>query len=200
VTVPVHADFEGGFAREPADVAANVSRATLTGIAGLSIEDATQDPHEPLFDVALAVERVEAARRAIDGSGSGILLTARSEGFLFARPDLADTIRRLTAYAQAGADCLFAPGLRDLDDVAAVVRAVAPRPVNVLVGSDFSTVARLASVGVRRVSVGGALARVALTAFLGAAREIAQQGTFAGLGQAMPFAAVNALFGPPGTT
>jgi len=195
VDVPVSADFEGGFAVEPAGVAANVSAATGTGIAGISIEDSTGDGAHPLFDFTLAVERVRAARRAIDESGSGVVLTARSEGFIVGRPDLRETLRRLTAYAEAGADCLYAPGIRTRDEIAAVVGAVAPRPVNVLAGGDFTTVAELAALGVRRISVGGALARAAWTGFLEAAREVADHGTFAGLGRAVPFSKINSLFG-----
>jgi len=195
VEVPVNADFEGGFAVAPAEVAANVARATGTGIAGLSIEDSTGDPSSPLFDFTLAVERIRAARRAIDDSGTGILLTGRSEGFIVGRPDLAETIRRLVAFAGAGADCLYAPGIRTRAEVAAVVAAVAPKPVNVLVGSDYTTVAELARAGVRRISVGGALARAAWTGFLQAAEEIAGQGTFTGLGRAIPFADINRSFG-----
>jgi 2-methylisocitrate lyase-like PEP mutase family enzyme len=191
VEIPVNADFEGGFATEPAAVGANVAAATTTGIAGLSIEDSTGDRSAPLFDFALAVERVRAARRAIDDSGTGILLTGRSEGFIVGRPDLAETIRRLSAYADAGADCLYAPGIRTMAEIAAVVKAVGPKPVNVLVGSDFATVAQLADAGVRRISVGGALARVAWSGFLQAAREIAEQGTFKKLAGAIPFAEVN---------
>jgi methylisocitrate lyase len=194
VDVPVNADFEGGFATEPAGVAAHVLRATSTGIAGLSIEDSTGNPDQPLFDFPLAVERVAAARRAIDDSGTGVLLTGRSEGFIAGRPDLTETIRRLIAYAEAGADCLFAPGLRRLDDIVAVVRAVAPKPVNVLVGGDFTTVAELTEAGVRRISVGGALARSAWGGFLQAAREIAETGTFAALARATPPAELNGAF------
>ena len=142
VTVPVNGDFEGGFAVEPEGVAANVARATETGVAGLSIEDSTGRAMDPLFEFSLAVERVRAARQAIDGTGSGVLLTARSEGFIVGRPDLDETVRRLVAYAEAGADCLYAPGLRTAEDIATVVNAVAPRPVNVLVGSGFITVPR----------------------------------------------------------
>ncbi len=191
VTIPVSADFEHGFATAPAGVAANVAAAAATGIAGLSIEDSTGDPTQPLFDFPLAVERIRAARQVIDQTGTGIVLTARSEGFLVGRPNLAETVRRLIAYAAAGADCLYAPGLRTPSDIAAVVRAVAPKPVNVLVGSDFTTVAALAQAGVRRISVGGALARAAWTAFLTAAQEIAERGTFTQLGAAMPFADLN---------
>lgn len=197
VPVPVNADFEGGFAVEPDAVATNVSAATATGIAGLSIEDSTADSARPLFDFSLAVERIRAARRAIDQSGTGILLTARSEGFIVGRPDLAETIRRLTAYADAGADCLYAPGIRTRPDIVAVIQAVAPKPVNVLVGSDFTTVAELASVGVRRISVGGALARSAWSGFLDAAKEIAERGTFTGLARAIPFDTINGSFAAP---
>ena len=194
VDIPVNADFEGGFATEPFDVAANVVRATATGIAGLSIEDSTGDAARPLFDFALAVERIRAARQAIDESGTGVVLTARSEGFIVGRPDLPETIRRLTAFAEVGADCLYAPGVRALDDIAAVVQAVAPKPVNVLVGSDFTTVAELSAAGVRRISVGGALARAAYGEFLEVAREIAEHGTFAGLTRGVPFAEINSAF------
>ena len=195
VELPVNADFEGGFATEPAEVGANVALAAGTGVAGLSIEDSTGDASHPLFDFGLAVERVRAARAAIDTGGTGVLLTGRSEGFIVGRPDLAETIRRLTAYAEAGADCLYAPGLRTKDDIAAVVKAVAPKPVNALVGSDFVTVAELAELGVRRISVGGALARAAWTGFLQAAKEIAEQGTFASLAGAVSFADLNGSFG-----
>jgi len=194
VEIPVNADFEGGFAIAPADVAANVAAATATGVAGLSIEDSTGDAANPLFDFSLAVERVRAARRAIDDSGTGVLLTARSEGFIVGRPDLAETIRRLTAYAEAGADCLYAPGIRTKAEIAAVIQAVAPKPVNVLVGSDFATVTELAQAGVRRISVGGALARAAWTGFLQAAKEIGEHGTFTTLARAVPFADINQSF------
>jgi len=194
VEVPVNADFEGGFAIEPAAVAANVAAATATGVAGISIEDSTGDVSNPLFDFTLAVERIRAARRAIDASGTGILLTGRSEGFIVGRPDLAETIKRLTAYAEAGAECLYAPGIRNRADITAVVKAVAPKPVNVLVGSDFATVAELAELGVRRISVGGALARAAWTGFLQAAKEIATQGTFTNLARAVPLVDLDEAF------
>jgi 2-methylisocitrate lyase-like PEP mutase family enzyme len=168
--------------------------ATGTGVAGLSIEDSTGDAARPLFDFGLAVERVRAARAAIDASGTGVLLTGRSEGFIVGRPDLAETIRRLTAYAEAGADCLYAPGLRSRDEIGLVVAAVAPKPVNVLVGSDFVTVAELADLGVRRISVGSALARAAWGGFLAAAKEIAERGTFTGLARGVPFASINGAF------
>jgi 2-methylisocitrate lyase-like PEP mutase family enzyme len=195
VAVPVNGDFEGGFATAPEAAGANVAAATGTGVAGLSIEDSTGDDGMPLFDFNLSVDRVRAARRAIDASGTGVLLTARSEGFIVGRPDLAETIRRLTAYAEAGADCLYAPGLRTKTEIAAVVEAVAPKPVNVLVGSDFTTVTELARIGVRRISVGGALARTAWTGFLEAASEIAEEGTFTHLARAVSFATINGAFG-----
>jgi methylisocitrate lyase len=199
VDVPVSGDFEGGFAVSPDEVARHVGLAAHTGLAGLSIEDSTGDATAPLFDFALSVERVRAARSALEADGAGVLLTARSEGFIVGRPDLAETLRRLTAYAEAGADCLYAPGLRSRDDIAAVVRAVAPKPVNVLVGSDFTTVTELASLGVRRISVGGALARAAWTGLLEAATEIARHGTFMALGRAIPFADLNGRFHYPST-
>ena len=185
VEVPVNADFEGGFAVDPAGVGTNVALAARTGIAGISIEDSTGEVSQPLFDFHLALERIQAARAAIDRSGAGVLLTARSEGFIVGRPDLAETIRRLTAYAEAGADCLYAPGIRTSADIQAVVKAVAPKPVNVLVGSDFTTVERMAALGVRRISVGGALARAAWGGFMRAAREIAEKGTFTSLAEAI---------------
>ena len=197
VGVPVNADFEGGFAVEPEGVAEHVTRAVATGVAGLSIEDSTGDAANPLFDRALAVERIAAAREAIDASGVDILLTGRSEGFITGRPDLDETIRRLVAYAEAGADCLYAPGLRTMADIEAVVRAVAPKPVNVLVGSGFTTVQELASIGVRRISVGGALARVAWGTFLAAAREIATDGTFTAFASGVPFAEIDGAFADP---
>jgi methylisocitrate lyase len=194
VDVPVNADFEGGFAIDPEAVGANVASAATTGIAGVSIEDSTGDTSNPLFEFALSVERVRAARHALDRSASPVVFTARSEGFIVGRTDLAETIRRLVAYAEAGADCLYAPGIRAAADIIAVVRAVAPKPVNVLVGSDFATAAELASLGVRRISVGGALARVAWAGFLNAATEIAQRGTFSELARAVPFGELNQRF------
>jgi len=196
VDVPVNADFEDGFARDPIGVAANVWAAVETGIAGVSIEDSTGDQAEPLYDFSLAVERVKAARKAIDDSGTGVLLTGRSEGFIAGRPDLGETIRRLVAYAEAGADCLYAPGVRAMSDISAIVSASAPRPVNVLVSTDFTTVAQLAEAGVRRISVGGALARAAWTGFLSAAREIATTGTFSELARNISVPEMNKLFDP----
>jgi 2-methylisocitrate lyase-like PEP mutase family enzyme len=194
VELPINADFEGGFATDPVAVHANVTSATATGIAGLSIEDSTGDASNPLFEFTLAVERIRAARRAIDDSRTGVLLTGRSEGFIVGRPDLAETIRRLTAYADAGADCLYAPGIRSKADIVAVVNAVAPKPVNVLVGGRFATVTELADAGVRRISVGGALARTAWTNVLQAAKEIVEQGTFSGLANAVGSGELNERF------
>jgi 2-methylisocitrate lyase-like PEP mutase family enzyme len=194
VDVPVNADFEGGFAIAPEGVGANVAAAAATGIAGVSIEDSTGDKDNPLFDFDLAVRRIKAARAALDQSATGVLLVARSEGFISGRPDLSETIRRLTAYAAAGADCLYAPGLRTMTDIRVVVDAIAPKPVNVGVGSDFATLADLAAAGVRRISTGGALARTAWSGFVSAAREIADHGTFTSLGRAMPGAEMNGYF------
>jgi 2-methylisocitrate lyase-like PEP mutase family enzyme len=194
VKVPVNADFERAFATDPEEVATNVSRACETGIAGLSVEDSTHEREHPLFDFALAVNRVRAARRAIDDSGTGVVLTARSEGFVAGLPDIGETIRRLRAYADAGADCLFAPGIRKPDDIDAVVRAVAPKPVNVVVNADFTTVEQLAALGVRRISVGGTFARTALTAFLSAAKEVAEQGTFTAFARTLTGAEIDRLF------
>jgi len=164
VDLPVNADFEGGFATDADDVAKNVAAAVRTGIAGVSIEDSTCGA-APLFDFDLAVERIRAARRAIDESGTGVVLTARCETFLIGQPDLDEAIRRLNAYAEAGADCLYAPGICNVADIKTLVDAVAPKPVNALVGSDFATVEQLREIGVRRISVGGALARAAWGAF-----------------------------------
>lgn len=194
VDLPVNGDFEGGFAVEPEAVAANVAAATATGVAGLSIEDSTGDAANPLFDFALSVERIRAARRAIDESGTGVVLTARCETYLVGRPDLAEAIRRLSAYAEAGADCLYAPRVLEMGHIRAIVEAVAPKAVNVLVGSDFTTVAELRAAGVRRISVGGALARAAWAGFLEAAREIAGNGTFTALARAVPFAEIDGAF------
>ncbi len=198
VEVPVNADFEDGFAADADSVAVNVAKAAPTGVAGLSIEDSTGKKAEPLHELRLAVDRVRAARRAIDDSGTGVLLTGRSEGFITGRPDLAETITRLVHYAEAGADCLYAPGVRAPSDIAAIVNAVAPKPVNVLVGGDYLTVAQLADLGVRRISVGGALARAAWTGFLIAAKEIAAQGTFTGIGRGISVPEMNSLFGTSG--
>jgi 2-methylisocitrate lyase-like PEP mutase family enzyme len=189
---PLNADFENGFADAPEDVASNVARAAATGIAGLSVEDSTGDAGRPLYDFGQAVSRVAAARVAIDAVDPTLVLTARSEGFIRGRPDLPETIRRLTAYAAAGADCLYAPGLREAGQIRAVVAAVAPRPVNVL--APGLSVAEIAALGVRRISVGGSLARTAWGAFLEAAREIAERGTFTAFAKAVPGGDLNRLF------
>lgn len=193
--VPVNADFESGYAPDPAGVAASVALCIETGAAGLSIEDSTGDPAAPLFELDVAVERLAAARAAIDASGTGVVLTGRAECHLVGHPDpLRESLRRLEAYADAGADCLYAPGLRTRDDVAAVVRAVAPKPVNVLVSAPVFSVRELQDLGVRRISVGGALARAAWGGFMRAAQEMAGQGTFRTLGEAASFAELNGFF------
>jgi 2-methylisocitrate lyase-like PEP mutase family enzyme len=186
VDVPVNADFEGGFAIDPEQVGLNVTAAAETRVAGLSIEDSTGDALNPLHELGLAVERIRAARTAIDANRSGVLLVGRSEGFICGRPDLGETIRRLVAYADAGADCLYAPGLNSVADVKAVVAAVAPKPVNVLVSKPWTTLAEMRDAGVRRISVGGALARAAWKGFFEAAEEMHTQGTFTALGRAYP--------------
>ena len=195
VDVPLNADFESGFGADPEAVEDSVRLCVAAGVAGLSIEDATGDRSAPLFDLAVAVERLRAARAAIDASGTGVFLTARAECHLVGTPDpLRDSIRRLEAYAAAGADCLYAPGLTTSEEVLAVVKAVAPKPVNVLAGGTAFTVAQLRDLGVRRISVGAALARTAWGAFRRAAEEIAGKGTFEGFAGAEPFARLNAFF------
>lgn len=180
--LPVNADFEAGFAADAAGVAANVRLAIDTGVAGLSIEDSTGDASQPLRDIASAVERIRAARAAIDEAGGETLLVGRAENYFAGRLDLDDTIRRLRAYADAGADCLYAPGITTREQIAAVVSAVAPKPVNLLVGSATElTLDDIAALGVRRVSVGGALARTAWGGFMRAAQMIAAEGRFDGL-------------------
>ncbi|HQR20913.1 MAG TPA: isocitrate lyase/phosphoenolpyruvate mutase family protein [Burkholderiaceae bacterium] len=196
VDIPVNADFEGGFAADPAGVERNVRRAVEAGVAGLSIEDYTGDPGQPLYEFGVAVERIRAARRAIDAAGGDALLVGRSEGFISGRPDLDETIARLKAYASAGADCLYAPGIRTVEQIRAIVDAVAPKPVNVLIGwASELTVRDLAALGVRRISVGGALARTAWSGFMRAARLLAEQGAFDGFKDAAPSAELNSLFG-----
>lgn len=193
--LPVNADFESGFAADPAGVAQSVRLAVETGVAGLSIEDSTGDAAAPLFTLDEAVERLRAARRAIDRAGPDTLLVGRAECYLVGRPDLQETIARLQAYANAGADCLYAPGLRTRDEIAAVVAALAPKPVNLLVGwaSDLS-VADISAMGVRRISVGGALARAAWGGFMRAARMIAEEGRFDGFAQAAAGKELNEFF------
>jgi 2-methylisocitrate lyase-like PEP mutase family enzyme len=192
--VPLNADFEGGFAADANGVAESVRLAVETGVAGLSIEDSTGRADAPLHDVDTAALRVAAARRAIDRAGGDALLVGRAECFLVGRPDLDETIARLKAYANAGADCLYAPGLRTREQIGAVVDALAPKPVNVLIGwtSDL-TLDDLGALGVRRVSVGGALARAAWGGFMRAAQALAQ-GRFDGFAGAASGQALNALF------
>ena len=193
--LPVNADFESGFAGDSAGVAESVRMAIDTGVAGLSIEDSTGDPEHPLRDIDAALARLRAARAAIDEAGGDTLLVGRAENFIVGRPDLDDTLARLKAYAAAGADCLYAPGVRTREQIAAVVAAVAPKPVNLLIGwaSDL-TVQDVAAMGVRRISVGGALARAAWGGFLRAARGIAQHGRFDGFADAASGNDLNAFF------
>jgi 2-methylisocitrate lyase-like PEP mutase family enzyme len=194
--LPVNADFENGFAADAQGVAASVSLAIEMGVAGLSIEDSTGNAADPLFPVDVAVERLRAARKAIDASGADVLLVGRAENFFAGRPDLDDAIVRLKAYANAGADCLYAPGIKTREQIAAVVAAVAPRPVNLLVGAPSElTMKDIAELGVRRVSVGGALARAAWGGFIRAARTLAD-GRFEGFADAAPGAELNAFFKP----
>lgn len=196
VDLPVNADFESGYANEPNDVAENVRLCVETGVAGLSIEDATGDREEPLYDLQLAVERIKAAKAAIQASGADVLLVARSECFLLGHPQpLAEAILRLEAFAEAGADVLYAPGAVKRADVEAIVKAVHPKPVNVLLTSSAGLkIAELADLGVRRISVGSALARAAWTGFIRAAREIAEQNSMAGLDNSITFAELNGFF------
>jgi 2-methylisocitrate lyase-like PEP mutase family enzyme len=196
VDLPINADFESGYAHKPEEVGQNVRLCVATGVAGLSIEDATGDPARPLYDLALSIERIRAARTAIDQTGTGVLLTARAESFLVNHSDpLNDVLRRLTAYAGAGADVLYAPGLRTRAEIEAVVSAVAPKPVNVLMTSSHGpSLQELAAIGVRRVSVGSALARAAWTGFLQAAHLMARENSMAGLDSAIPFADLNTFF------
>jgi len=193
--VPVNADFENGFAFDAAGVGESVRLAVETGVAGLSIEDSTGDAARPLFSIDEACERMRAARRAIDASGGDTLLVGRAECFLVGRPDLDETIARLKAYVQAGADCVYAPGIRTREQITAVVGAVAPTPVNLLVGSASElTMQEIAALGVRRVSVGGALARAAWGGFMRAAKKLATDGRFDGFADAMSGQELNAFF------
>lgn len=191
--LPINADFENGYANDPAQLADNVRLCVATGVAGLSIEDSTGRMDAPLYDRAHAVERMQAARAAI--GDSGVLLVGRAECFLVGRPDLDETICRLISYAEAGADCLYAPGIETREEVAAVVSAVAPKPVNILIsGPGGLTMEDAAELGVRRVSVGGALARAAWGGFLRAAKDLAERGSFAGFAEATPHGELNEFF------
>jgi 2-methylisocitrate lyase-like PEP mutase family enzyme len=195
--LPVNADFQSGYAPDPEGVATNVTLCVHTGVAGLSIEDATGDSAAPLYERSMAIERVRAARAAIDATGTKVVLTARCEAWLVGDPDPARTaLDRLVAFADAGADCLYAPGVHDPALIATIVKAVAPKPINVLVSAPIPglSVPRLADLGVRRVSVGSALARVAWGAFLRAARSIAETDSFDAFADAAPFSELNALF------
>jgi 2-methylisocitrate lyase-like PEP mutase family enzyme len=194
VDVPVNADFEGGFAHDPEGVAANVTRGVKTGVAGLSIEDSTGDPAKPLYDRSHAIERIKAARQAIDADSSGVLLTGRCEAFLWGQTDLKLVIDRLLAYSDAGADCLYAPGIKTREDIAAVVKAVHPKPVNLLIGASGLSLAEAGDLGVRRISVGGSLARVAWAGFMDAAKEMAEKGTFTKLANGYPGGELNKMF------
>lgn len=193
--IPVNADFESGFASDPAGVAQSVRLAVQAGVAGLSIEDSTGDAAKPLFDIDEAVRRMRAARDAIDKTDAAALLVGRAECFLVGRPDLAETIARLQAYANAGADVLYAPGLRTPEQIRTVVQAVAPKPVNLLIGAPSElTLQSAAALGVRRISVGGALARSAWGGFMRAAKLLAEQGQFSGFADAAPGGELNAFF------
>ena len=193
--VPLNADFENGFADDPERVAINVTRCVATGVAGLSIEDSTGDPDQPLYDFDLALARVKAARAAIDKAGGEVVFTARSEGFIRGRPDLDETIRRLKAFADAGADCLYSPGIKTREQIEATVKAVAPKAINFLNSGPFGfTVSDIAAMGVRRISVGGTLARVAMDAFIKSARAIAEEGKFDSFANVITNAELNKFF------
>ena len=193
--IPVNADFENGYAHDPADVAKNVTRCIETGVAGLSIEDFTGDMANPLYDFDLTVARVKAARAAIDKAGGDVVFTARSEGFIRNRADLDETIRRIKAFVNAGADCIYTPGIRTREQIEATVKAAAPKAVNFLNSGAFGhTVNDLANLGVRRISVGGSLARVAMHAFIKVATEIAKEGKFDGFANIVSNADLNTFF------
>jgi len=196
--LPINADFQGGFAHEPAGVAESVRLAVETGVAGLSIEDSTGDAAKPLYDLDDAVARMRAARDAIDRAGGDTLLVGRAECFLEGRPDIEETVARLQAYASAGADCLYAPGIRSAEHIRRVVASVAPKPVNLLVGSaSDASVAEIAALGVRRISVGGALAGAAWGGFIRAAKMLAEQGRFDGFADAASHATLESLMRLP---
>jgi 2-methylisocitrate lyase-like PEP mutase family enzyme len=194
--VPVNADFENGYADDPGALAENYRLCMETGVAGLSIEDFTGDDADPLYEFEVAVKRVRAARDAIDKAGGGVVFTARTEGFIKGRPDMAETVRRFKAFADAGADCLYAPGIRTREQIETVVKAAAPLPVNLLMSSASGlTLKDIAEMGVRRISVGGTLARVAMHAFIKSATEIAQDGKFESFTGVMSNAELNTFFG-----
>ena len=196
--VPINADFESGYARDPEGVMQSVRLAVETGVAGLSIEDSTGDMAKALYDLDDAVARVRAARKAIDRTGGDTLLVGRAECFLVGRPDIAETISRLQAYASAGADCLYAPGIRSPEHIRRIVDSVAPKPVNLLVGyASALSVAEIAALGVRRISVGGALARVAWGGFIRAAKLLAAQGRFDAFAEAVSHDTLESLMSRP---
>ena len=197
--LPLNADFESGYAADPAGVAASVRRCAEAGVAGLSIEDSTGDDARPLYPLDVAVERLKAARRAIEEAGGDVMLTARAECFLVGVDDpLRESLRRLEAYAEAGADVLYAPGPRSREDIAAIVKAAAGRPVNVLMSANTGLkVSDLADLGVRRISVGSALSRAAWTGFIQAATMISAEGSFAGFETLVPFAEIQEFFKRP---
>lgn len=191
--LPVNADFENGYAHDPDELAKNVRLCVETGVAGLSIEDNSGRGDEPLYELELAADRIRAAKAAI--GDSGVVLTGRAECFLVGRDEIDEVIRRLTAYAEAGADCLYAPGIRERDHIAAVVNAVAPKPVNLLISAPGGLAIRdAAGLGVRRVSVGGALARTAWGGFIRAAKQLAEDGAFDGFAGAAPHAELQKFF------
>jgi 2-methylisocitrate lyase-like PEP mutase family enzyme len=194
--LPVNADFQSGYGAGPEEVAQSVRLCVATGVAGLSIEDSTHDLSHPLYDLPDAVQRVRAARAAIDATGSGVLLTARAECYLTGHTDpFREAVRRLSAYAEAGADVLYAPGARDREQMRAIVAAVAPKPVNILVHADLGlSVSDVAEIGARRISVGSALARAAWTGFIRAAKGIAEEGSFSGFRDLVPGIELNQLF------
>lgn len=196
VDLPVNADFQSGYAVAPEEIAKNVEMCIETGVAGLSIEDATNDPQKPLHQFALAVDRIRAASAAVKASATGVLLTARAECYLTGHPEpLKESIRRLQAYAEAGADVLYAPGVQKREEIKQIVAAVKPKPVNLLMGSNLGmTMADIAELGVRRVSVGSSLARAAWSGFVRAAKAIAEQGSFAGFDALVPYAELDEFF------
>jgi 2-methylisocitrate lyase-like PEP mutase family enzyme len=197
--IPLNADFENGFADDPAEVAANVALCIETGVAGLSIEDFTGNESDPLYDFDLALARVKAARAAIDTAGGDVVFTARTEGFIHGRPDMDETIRRLKAFADAGADCLYAPGIKTREQIETVVKALAHKPINLLTSfAGGFTVNDIAGMGVRRISVGGTLARVAMNAFIKSASAIAQDGSFDSFAGGISNAELNKFFNDAG--
>ena len=194
VDIPVNADFENGYAEDPDDVAESVKLCVATGVAGLSIEDAADRKKSPIYDVDLAVERIRAAREAIDGSG--VVLVGRAEGFLVGRENIDQVIKRLVAYSEAGADCLYAPGFKERDHIKAIIECVAPKPSNILIGGAIGlTMQDAAELGARRVSVGGAFARAAWGGFIRAAKELIEKGTFEDLTNAAPHDELQKFFG-----